>query len=664
MTKTYIPLDPSKSDDELHAQIMAVRSRGKGKLAKARDILLASRFTKHSGPGAHPGTGSGQKAHGRGGAGNIESQPNTPQAKKPWSPEDDPEDVKARGDKILSEYEGFDRVSQFKEMNAYYSTLTAEDKDAMKRARLRRNAAQIKAEIAAEKAARAVLGDGEVHWGKASDLVDRSDDELAGMWELYTQGETWADFPDEVAALQTEFARRGIDEFGNKVEAQADIHALNAADEQKSVKNWTTYHADAEVRQAATRRWTESLAVESEVTPLMESIAAETGGSLEGLEYRMKTQASLRRKMAQDMVEFNFSAEEAAANIRDINRYTMTFAADENFRTNLDNAISSLEAAGWSIYDHKNKNFFGQGDHYDGINIQLTNGSEYVELQFHTPESYSIKEKSHALLDQLRTTTDSDKRLDIVADIGAVWNASTDHIPPGVEDWGTLSSAILKMLMAKESGFYIYSLDGVTPLGLFTCSGADVLRYDFEAGEWVESSFEVPEVNGLGGDSGFERISNEYAMALMRDGLEAENEVDEPDDEGEDEADFTAPVEIAKSDEHRNLVFGWASVTLKDGQYLEDHQGDLIDVNDLEDAAYDFNVTSRVTGDMHKSEPFGELVESMVITQDKIDSAGFPQDMLGRWWVGFRVPPEYHREVREGKRRMFSIEGTAKRVPI
>lgn len=661
MTKTYIPLDPSKSDEELHDQIMAVRARGKGKgkLAKARDILHG-RFAKHSGPGAHPGTGSDQSVHGRGGAGNIESQPNTPQAKKPFFAQDDPEDVKAHGDRILSEYEAFDQVKQFKEMNAYYSTLTAEDKDAMKRARLRRNAAQIKAEIAAEKAARAVLGDAELHWGKASDLVDRSDKDLARIWELYAQGETWADFPDEVAALQTEFARRGIDEFGNKVKAQADIYELNAADERKAVtaQSWTTYHEDQAIRTAATRRWQESLAVEAEVTPVFESIAAETGGKLEGFEFRMKTQASLRRKMAQDMVEFGFSAEEAAANIRDVNRYTMTFPADESFRTKLDSALSSLEAKGWSIYDHKNKNFYGQNDHYDGINIQLTNGSQYVELQFHTPESFAIKQESHTLLDQLRTTpADDPKRAELISNIAAKWEGDA-HIPPGLEDWGTPSSAILKALIAKESVFYIYTLDGETPLGLFTCIDTFVLRYEPESGEWVESSFEIPDIQGLGGDSGFERISNEYALSLMGAGDDGDDEDDDPDD-----PDFTAPVEIAKSDEHRNLVFGWASVALKDGQYLEDHQGDLIDVNDLEEAAYDFNVTSRLTGDMHKSEPFGELVESMVITQDKIDSAGFPQDMLGRWWVGFRVPPEYHKEVREGKRRMFSIEGTAKRVP-
>lgn len=129
---------------------------------------------------------------------------------------------------------------------------------------------------------------------------------------------------------------------------------------------------------------------------------------------------------------------------------------------------------------------------------------------------------------------------------------------------------------------------------------------------------------------------------------------------------FKADVEVAKLDQTKNLVFGWASVSFsKDGNQVLDRQGHMIDTEDLEDAAYNFVVRSYGSGDMHRSEEFGELVESMVFTQEKIEKLGLPPGSIHEgWWVGFRVPPKYHEAVRLGKRRMFSIEGTAKLRPV
>lgn len=130
--------------------------------------------------------------------------------------------------------------------------------------------------------------------------------------------------------------------------------------------------------------------------------------------------------------------------------------------------------------------------------------------------------------------------------------------------------------------------------------------------------------------------------------------------------DVLATVQIEKAHDYRNLVFGWASVAFtKDGTQLHDSQGHLIDVDDLEEMAYNFVLRDFTTGDMHRSEAFGELVESIVFTPEKIEKMGLqPNSLPTAWWVGFRVPPEYHKMVREGKRTMFSIEGTAKLHPV
>jgi holliday junction DNA helicase RuvB len=124
------------------------------------------------------------------------------------------------------------------------------------------------------------------------------------------------------------------------------------------------------------------------------------------------------------------------------------------------------------------------------------------------------------------------------------------------------------------------------------------------------------------------------------------------------------PYRIVKSDSSRNLVFGWANVSFtKNGQVL-DRQGHMIDPEDLESGAYNFVVKYRTSGDEHAGEAFGELVESLVVTKDKVEKGGFPPEMLGHWWVGFRLPPEQWEKVVKGERSMFSIQGNAQLIPV
>lgn len=123
---------------------------------------------------------------------------------------------------------------------------------------------------------------------------------------------------------------------------------------------------------------------------------------------------------------------------------------------------------------------------------------------------------------------------------------------------------------------------------------------------------------------------------------------------------FNSTIQIAKVNPHKNLVFGWANVAFTKGNQVEDMQGHSIDVEDLEDTAYKFVVKYRISGEMHSGDSFGELVESLVVTEDKIAKAGFPKEMLGHWWVGFRLPPDKFQKVLDGKLLMFSIQGRAR----
>ena len=124
---------------------------------------------------------------------------------------------------------------------------------------------------------------------------------------------------------------------------------------------------------------------------------------------------------------------------------------------------------------------------------------------------------------------------------------------------------------------------------------------------------------------------------------------------------------VLKFDAERQYVFGWASVAItKDGHQVEDLQGDLIDVDDLEQAAYDFARDYRSTGVMHQGDVVGQMIESFMVTPDKLEAMGLPPDALPQGhWVGFHIPDaEIFGKIRDGSFSGFSIQGDAVREEV
>lgn len=125
---------------------------------------------------------------------------------------------------------------------------------------------------------------------------------------------------------------------------------------------------------------------------------------------------------------------------------------------------------------------------------------------------------------------------------------------------------------------------------------------------------------------------------------------------------FSMPLDVKKADPDQQLIFGWASIVEKDGKLIVDKQGDMIPVEELEKAAYDFVLYSRDHGDMHDRVGVGKMVESMVFTREKQRALSIDLGQVG-WWVGFKVNDvdvwEAHKR---GDRLDFSIGGAA--VPV
>lgn len=124
---------------------------------------------------------------------------------------------------------------------------------------------------------------------------------------------------------------------------------------------------------------------------------------------------------------------------------------------------------------------------------------------------------------------------------------------------------------------------------------------------------------------------------------------------------------IAKSHDEQRIVFGYASVSQRsDGKEFADLQGDITGAEELEKGAYAFMHDYAAGGEMHQGEPIGKVVESFVVTSEKLKAMGLLAKEVSnviptRWWVGIKVSPEAFAKVKSGQYRMFSVQGKAER---
>lgn len=133
--------------------------------------------------------------------------------------------------------------------------------------------------------------------------------------------------------------------------------------------------------------------------------------------------------------------------------------------------------------------------------------------------------------------------------------------------------------------------------------------------------------------------------------------------------------EISKLDTDQHLAFGWASLSKVNGQPYVDRQGDWIPIDETEAAAYDYVINSRVGGDMHRragvTKNFGphkvaDLVESFVVTPEKLSKMGLPSDALPEgWWLGMKVHDDTTwADIKAGRRTGFSVHGSGIRKAV
>jgi hypothetical protein len=137
--------------------------------------------------------------------------------------------------------------------------------------------------------------------------------------------------------------------------------------------------------------------------------------------------------------------------------------------------------------------------------------------------------------------------------------------------------------------------------------------------------------------------------------------------EAPDDLTLILAAAISKSDDSCQTLFGWASIAVrKDGQQIEDLQGDLIDIEELEAAWYAYVLESGQLNIMHKGDCQGQLIEALVVTPDKLAALGLAPDALplGAWCGYYIADPACYADIKKQGFFMFSIEGSAVREPV
>jgi hypothetical protein len=126
----------------------------------------------------------------------------------------------------------------------------------------------------------------------------------------------------------------------------------------------------------------------TEVGLAVASVADQLDGTQEGLQYETKTEDSLQRKIAADSVAKSMTADAAGANIYDALRYTIVVPEGE-YSTKAMAGRDMLESMGFQPV----KADTNSGGPYLGYNTtwRSDSGAQF-EVQFHTADSYFIKE--------------------------------------------------------------------------------------------------------------------------------------------------------------------------------------------------------------------------------------------------------------------------------
>lgn len=178
-------------------------------------------------------------------------------------------------------------------------------------------------------------------------------------------------------------------------------------------------------------------AEEPKITGDLLDVAKKTGGEMYGLDFRMKQETSLARKIVNDANDdYNGDLNASARAVKDAVRFTMVFE-DEGFTKSYRDTKATLEAAGytemrcknyWDMYASKKSNPIKSVQ-----SVFMTPDGTLFELQFQTYNSQGAKEISHPMYEEQRSKSTSSER---AKELGKQMRHLYSHVnnPPSVRE--------------------------------------------------------------------------------------------------------------------------------------------------------------------------------------------------------------------------------------
>ncbi|MFA1286307.1 XopAD/skwp family type III secretion system effector [Xanthomonas axonopodis pv. nakataecorchori] len=136
--------------------------------------------------------------------------------------------------------------------------------------------------------------------------------------------------------------------------------------------------------------------MEPQVTDMLQNIAGRHGGQLAGTQHQLKSYSSLQEKLMQRVVLKKQSLEEAAAGVNDALRYSVVLEP-QDFTAGLRAVLAALDDQGHARVKLTNQ-FTAYPPSFKAINVTLRSPAGALwEIQFHTPETFALKERFHDL---------------------------------------------------------------------------------------------------------------------------------------------------------------------------------------------------------------------------------------------------------------------------
>lgn len=148
---------------------------------------------------------------------------------------------------------------------------------------------------------------------------------------------------------------------------------------------------------------------EQKVTTDIERVLKINGLKMVGEAFALKMPGSFNRKVATKMKDDGLTEEMALASLHDVVRYTGLSSA-KTLVEDAKKTLDEMKSKGYKIAKVKNS-WQDKKNPYHGINCQLVSPDGIkMELQFHTPQSFDMKEhKQHKLYEIFRSDKASEE---------------------------------------------------------------------------------------------------------------------------------------------------------------------------------------------------------------------------------------------------------------